>query len=62
MGELKRGVGGGGALSRVVYFGDSIFVVNILKSVKVRFHTAIIQADFVSWCMLYTYEGNKIHS
>ena len=28
-------------------------------SVKVRFHTAINQADFVSWCMLYTYEGNN---
>ena len=29
---------------------------------KVRLHTAINWADFVSWCMLYTYEGNKMHS
>ena len=26
---------------------------------KVRLHTAINRADFVSWCMLYTKEGNK---
>ena len=25
-------------------------------------HTTNNRADFVSWCMLYTYEGNKIHS
>ena len=30
--------------------------------VEVRLHTAINRADFVSWCMLYTYEGNKMHS
>ena len=30
--------------------------------VKVRLHTAINRADFVSWCTLYTYEGNKMHS
>ena len=39
---------------------------------KVRLHTVINRADFVSWCMLYiyiyiyiyiyTYEGNKMHS
>ena len=29
---------------------------------KVRLHTAINQADFVSWCMLYTYKGNKMYS
>ena len=29
---------------------------------KVRLHTAINLADFVSWCMLYTYDGNKMHS
>ena len=29
---------------------------------KVRLHTAINLADFVSWCMLYSYEGNKMHS
>ena len=28
---------------------------------KVRLHTAINRADFVSWCMLYTNEGNKMH-
>ena len=27
--------------------------------VKLRLPTAINRADFVSWCMLYTYEGNK---
>ena len=30
--------------------------------VKVRLHTAINQADFVSRCMLYTYDGNKMYS
>ena len=28
----------------------------------IRLHTAINQADFVSCCMLYTYDGNKMHS
>ena len=28
---------------------------------KVHLHTAINRADFVSWCMLYTNEGNKMH-
>ena len=32
------------------------------NSLKLRLHTAINRADFVSWCMLYTYEGNKMHS
>ena len=27
-----------------------------------RLHTAINRADLVSWCMLYTYKGNKMHS
>ena len=27
---------------------------------KVCLHTAINRADFVSWCMLYTYDGNKM--
>ena len=30
-----------------------------LNSVKLRLHVAINRVDFVSWCMLYTYEGNK---
>ena len=43
------------------------FKVNILGPIaetqfshclKVRLHTTINRADFVSWCMLYTYEGN----
>ena len=29
---------------------------------KLRLHTAINRADFVPRCMLYTYEGNKMHS
>ena len=29
---------------------------------KPRLHTAINRADFVSWCMLYTHQGNKMHS
>ena len=29
------------------------------EAVKVRLHTAINRADFVSWCMLYTYKGKK---
>ena len=28
----------------------------------VRLHTVINPADFRSWCMLYTYEGNKMQS
>ena len=40
--------------------------VNVFKRkwvFKLRLHTAINRADFVSWCMLYTYEGsNKMHS
>ena len=32
------------------------------RSFEVRLHTAINRADFVSWCMLYTYKGNKMHS
>ena len=28
---------------------------------KVRVHTTINRANFVTWCMLYTYEGNKMH-
>ena len=31
-----------------------------IVQVKERLHTAINRADFVSWCMLYTYEGNKV--
>ena len=27
----------------------------------IRLHTAINRVDFVSWCMLYTYGGNKMH-
>ena len=34
---------------------------DLTADLKVRFHTAINRADFVSWCMLYTYEGNKMH-
>ena len=29
---------------------------------KVHLHAAIRRADFVSWCMLYTYEGKRMHS
>ena len=33
--------------------------VNAINMVpKVRLHTAINRADFVSWCTLYTKEGN----
>ena len=31
-----------------------------LSQLKVQTHTTINLADFVSWCMLYTYEGNNI--
>ena len=38
-------------------------IVYLAMFFKVRLHTAINRAaDFVSWCMLYTYEGNKMHS
>ena len=26
----------------------------------IRLHTAINRAEFVSWCMLYTYKGTKM--
>ena len=35
---------------------------NTVAFFKVRLHTAINRADFVSWCMLYTCECNKMHS
>ena len=40
------------------------FIINFVIShtVKVRLHTAINRADFVSSCMLYTYDGNKMYS
>ena len=33
-----------------------VFKVNV----KLRLYTAVNRVDFVSRCMLYTYEGNKI--
>ena len=39
-----------------------ILVAVYVMVFKVRLHTTINRADFVSWCMLYTYEGNKTHS
>ena len=30
-----------------------------IATFKVRLHSAINLADFVSWCILYTKEGNK---
>ena len=57
------------------YFSSYVFLIRVfykmyLKNIKqgnvciikVRLHTAINRADFVSWCMLYTYDGNKMHS
>ena len=29
---------------------------------KLHLHTAINRADLAYWCMLYTYEGNKMQS
>ena len=37
-------------------------IVGSCGGVRVRLHTAINRADFRSGCMLYTYEGNKMHS
>ena len=34
--------------------------VQTIAPFKVRLHTTINRAYFVSWCMLYTYEGNKM--
>ena len=31
-------------------------------TVKLHLHAVINQADFVSWCMLHMYEGNKMYS
>ena len=36
------------------------YIKHSKECLKLRSHTAINRADFVSWCMLYTYEGNKI--
>ena len=41
-----------------IYYKVTIYTFIIM----VRLHTAINRADFVSWCMLYTYEDNQIHS
>ena len=35
---------------------------SLVVSFKLRLHTAINRADFACWCMLYTYEVNKIQS
>ena len=40
---------------------SSKFKTTLKDYIKVRLHTAINQADFISWCMLYTNEGNKMH-
>ena len=40
----------------------TVFIQDYTAAIKVRLHTTINRADFVSWCMLYTYEGNKMHS
>ena len=37
-------------------------ITGVQNPVKLRLHSAITRADFVSWCMLYTYKGNKMHS
>ena len=39
------------------YAARNVYFMSVLvsaRSVKVRLHTAINRADFVSWCMLYT--------
>ena len=55
--------------SFVLVFDSRILPSSICESLtssftilKLRLHTAINRVDFVSWYMLYTYEGNKIHS
>ena len=38
-------------------------LIKVSSELNVRnLHTAINWADFVSWCMLYTYDGYKMHS
>ena len=39
----------------------SKFKTTLKEYIKVRLHTAINRADFLSPCMLYTNEGNKMH-
>ena len=34
--------------------------MSTFDSVTERLHTVINRADFVPWCMVYTYEGNKM--
>ena len=36
-----------------------IVIIVMVKQTKVTFTHC---ADFVSWCMLYTHEGDKMHS
>ena len=40
---------------------DSELKFRLECCLKLRLHTAINWADFVSWCMLYTNEGYKMH-
>ena len=52
-------VAGGKTLSRRLL---NLLLWTSSSNLKLRLHTAINRADFVSWSMLYTYEGNKMHS
>ena len=45
-----------------IVIGLSVKYSQHLIQLKLRLHTAINRADFVSWCMLYTYDGNEMHS
>ena len=50
---------GGVVVSRDKTLGTKLCM---FMRLEVRLHTAINRADFVSWCMLYIHEGNKMHS
>ena len=53
----------GPSLAFTIHIGSTpTFSYFDLYHIKVRLHTAINRADFVSWCMLYIHEGKKMHS
>ena len=37
-------------------------MLNIQHWLRYVYTLRLLGANFVSWCMLYTYEGNKMHS
>ena len=50
--------------TRKISLSFTVFLMVVWQTVtlKLRLNIEINRADFVSWCMLYSYEDNKRHS